>query len=305
MSQPSLLNLPLGLVTNPTSGKGRGATHAETVRRQLAQAGVEFLELTAADYETALSRSKQAVNDRRIGGLIVVGGDGMAHLGVNACAQTPVPLGVVPAGTGNDSATTLGMPAEVSAAVATILEHRERPVAVDLIRARSASHEFWSLGTVSAGFDALVNRRANLMRYPKGASRYPVAMVAELASFRGIKYRATVDGVEREIEAMLCAVANSPAFGGGMKIVPEASITDGLLDLFIVHKISRATLLKIFPKVYTGEHVTHPAVEIVRAKSVTLDSGDLPAYADGEAVGTSPLTASVVPGALQVFAPPR
>jgi diacylglycerol kinase (ATP) len=297
-------NLPIGVVVNPTSGKGKGARVEGAVWQALAH--VETLDLSGDSYASAQHNARDAVARGAISALIVVGGDGMVHLGVNACAHSTVPLGIVAAGTGNDSASTLGLPLEdIEHAVRLALENIETPRTVDLIRGRSRGSErdFYSLGTVSAGFDAIVNARANRMKWPKGPSRYQVAMVLELMRFRGISYTAVIDGTERKIEAMLCAVANSPAFGGGMLIAPHANITDGKLDLFIVHRIPRRTLLRIFPKVYTGGHVTHPAVEFVAADEIRLDAGDMPAYADGEFVGISPIATAIAPGALRVCAP--
>ena len=126
-------------------------------------------------------------------------------------------------------------------------------------------------------------------------------MLRELSVFKPLKYHAEVDGTERKIEAMLCAVANARSFGGGMLIAPEASIEDGELDLFIVHPLSRPAFLKMFPKVYTGGHVTHPAVEIVRAKNISLDSGTVPNFADGEYVGTGSMQVEVAHRAVTVF----
>ena len=298
------MSKPLGLVINPSSGKGKGRALGQQVVAELQRAGVQYVDLSASDFATASASARRAVESQEISGLLVVGGDGMAHLGVNACAQSTVPLGIIAAGTGNDSARTLGLPTDdVVAGVRAVLACLDKPRPVDLLRGKTTAGEFWSFGTVSAGFDALVNRRANQLRWPKGPRRYEVAMVLELAKFKGIHYKAVIDGSPREIDAMLCAVANSPAFGGGMLIAPDARVDDGLLDLFVVHKISRGTLLKIFPKVYTGAHVTHPAVEIIRAQSVILDAGAMPAYSDGEAVGQSPIAVSIAPKALLVFAP--
>jgi diacylglycerol kinase (ATP) len=171
------------------------------------------------------------------------------------------------------------------------------------VKANTSTGEFWFFGTISAGFDALVNQRANRWRWPKGPSRYTLAMVAELASFKPIHYEATIDGEHRSFQAMLCAVANSESFGGGMRVAPNAIIDDGLLELFIVHSISRPEFIKVFPKVFTGEHIHHPAVEIIQAKHVKISSGNMPAYSDGEAVGSSPVSAQIMPGSLRVFAP--
>ncbi|MEY2945376.1 MAG: hypothetical protein RL243_118 [Actinomycetota bacterium] len=293
---------PLGVVINPTSGKGKGAKVTDAVWAALA--GETTIDLSGASYREAIENARAAVAAESISALIVVGGDGMVHLGVNACANSSVPLGIVAAGTGNDSATVLGLPTDdAAAAVRAVLASVNSPKAVDLIHGETGDGEFYSLGTVSAGFDAIVNARANRMTWPKGPSRYQVAMVLELLKFKGINYRAIIDGKERKIEAMLCAVANTHSFGGGMMIAPHAKYDDGAADLFIVHKISRQTLLRIFPKVFTGGHVTHPAVEFVAAQEIFLDSGDTPVYSDGEYVGQSPLSTRIAPGALRVCAP--
>lgn len=297
----SMPNLPIGVVVNNSSGKGRGRLVASEAWRALAQ--VPTVDLSADTFDQALAQAKAAVAAGQISALAVVGGDGMVHLGVNACANTDVPLMIIPAGTGNDSATVLGIPTDdTAAAVAMGLAAMEKPRRFDLISGNTAERQFYSFGTVSAGFDALVNAKANRMSWPKGPSRYQVAMVLELLRFKGLRYKAEIDGKPRDIEAMLCAVANIHSFGGGMMIAPHAKPDDGQLDLFIVHRITRATLLKIFPKVYTGGHVTHPAVEFVSAKKVVLDNGAMPVYSDGEYVGTSPVTVEVLAGALKVCA---
>jgi diacylglycerol kinase (ATP) len=295
--------LPIGLIINPSSGRGKGAARGQIVLQTLAQRGQEFIDLSGETIDEANSNARHAINDGLISGLIVVGGDGIAHLGVNIACDTGVSLGIIAAGTGNDLARSIGMPeGDVVAGTHAVLDKLGSPRRVDAIKAHSSTGAFWFFGTASAGFDALCNQRANQMSWPKGQRRYDIAMVLELAKFKPIHYEATIDGVHRSFDAMLCAVANGPAFGGGMLIAPDAKVDDGYLDLFIVHAMSRIELLKVFPKVYTGRHVTHPAVEFVRAKSVKLSSGNMPVYSDGEARGHSPLTATVVPGALSVYA---
>ena len=293
----------IGLIINPSSGRGKGAARGQLVLKTLAERGQDFLDLSGNTMDEANANARHAINDGQIYGLVVVGGDGIAHLGVNIACDTGISLGIIAAGTGNDLARSIGMPeGDVVAGTHAVLDKLESPRRVDAIKAHSSTGQFWFFGTASAGFDALCNQRANQMSWPKGQRRYDIAMVLELAKFKPIHYEATIDGEHRSFEAMLCAVANGPAFGGGMMIAPEANVEDGFLDLFIVHAMSRIELLKVFPKVYTGRHVTHPAVEFVRAKSVKLSSGNMPVYSDGEARGHSPLSATVVPGALSVFA---
>jgi diacylglycerol kinase (ATP) len=171
-----------------------------------------------------------------------------------------------------------------------------------LIESKSNDRTFYSFGAVSAGFDALCNARANKWKWITGPIKYRFAMYRELAAFKPIPYRAVVDGVERVFEAILCTVSNSPSYGGGLLITPEAKVDDGKLDLFILNAISRLELIKIFPTVYYGGHVGHPAVEIMRVESIELHSPGMPAYSDGEHVGASPVTCVVSPKALNVLA---
>lgn len=294
---------PIGLIINPSSGRGAGAAAGIVLHAALKAEQVDYLDLSGKDLASARANGKAAIDSGQISGLVVLGGDGMMHLGVNLCVGTKVPLLVVGAGTGNDSARELGMPIkDPAASVAHLKKFFATPRAVDVVKVTNASGEYHYFGSVSAGFDAIVNARANRWAWPKGSIRYPLALFRELPVFSPIHYKITVDGVVREIDAMLIAVANATAYGGGMMIAPEAKVNDGLLDLFIVHKISRLKLVQLFPKVYSGGHVTHPAVEFVRCKEVTLEAEGLPAFADGEPVGASPLTAKVLPGALFVFA---
>jgi diacylglycerol kinase (ATP) len=293
----------LGVIINPSSARGKGAARGQLVLTALEARGQVYVNLSGSSMDEANANARHAINDGLIDGLMVVGGDGIAHLGVNIACDTGISLGIVAAGTGNDLARSLGMPeADVVAGTHAVLDRLGSPRRVDSIKAHTSTGSFWFFGTASAGFDALCNQRANQLSWPKGQRRYDIAMVLELAKFKPIHYEATIDGAHRSFDAMLCAVANGPAFGGGMLIAPDAKVDDGYLDLFIVHAMSRIELLKVFPKVYTGGHVTHPAVEFVRAKSVKLSSGNMPVYSDGEARGHSPLSATVVPGGLSVFA---
>ena len=290
----------LGLIINPTSGKGNGLLHGNKALDALRAAGANFVDLSAKTYDLAFASGRSAIDEGRIDALVVAGGDGMVHLGVNLCAGTDVTLGIIPCGTGNDAARTLGLPVFDGEAAAKVVLG-EKSDRFDLGLGKSDERTFHFFGSLSAGFDAVVASRANKWKWPKGPSRYVLAMLRELATFKPLHYSAVVDGVERQIEAMLCAVANSRSFGGGMLIAPEASVQDGELDLFIVHPLSRPAFLKMFPKVYTGEHITHPAVEIVRTRIVTLDAGNIPTYADGEYVGKRPLQIEIAPNAVKMF----
>jgi diacylglycerol kinase (ATP) len=269
----------------------------------LVAAGHEVLALSEDNFDL-LRREVEAALAIGTDVLVVVGGDGMVSLGTNLVAGTQVPLAIVPCGTGNDLARGLGIPVDdADAAIRHLLDALTRaPRAIDAARVASAGVTTWFAGVLSAGFDAVVNERANRLRRPRGASRYTLAMLLVIATFKPISYRLTVDGAERTQRAMLVSVANNVSIGGGMRIAPDAVIDDGLLDLFIVAPLSRLGFLRVFPKVFSGTHTSLPVVEITRCRSVRIDADGVVAYADGERVGLLPVQIDVAPGALLIHA---
>lgn len=293
---------PIGVLVNPAANRGRGNLVGDQVFALLKQAGIAAVSLTSESAQAAKAKAETLISNQDLAGLVAVGGDGTAQLGVNICVPNQIPLGIVPAGSGNDQARELNIPlSDIPAAVSNITESLNAPRRVDVMKVKNPTREFWSLGSISAGFDALCAKRANGLKWPKGPNSYVAAMLLELPSFKPIKYQLEADGVKREISAMLCGVANVKNFGGGMKISPQSDITDGELEVFILHEVSRPKLLKIFPTVYAGEHVKYPEVEIFRAKSVRISNDSFPMTCDGELVGEAPFTVDVHPGGLQVY----
>jgi diacylglycerol kinase (ATP) len=213
-------------------------------------------------------------------------------------------MAIIPAGTGNDAAAMLGMPLSNTAeAVRSVLDGLGSPKKIDAIKVSHGGKVTWALGSASAGFDALAAARANAISWPKGPMRYYVAMLLELAKFKPIKYQSVVDGKPRDFEAMLCVVSNTGIYGGGMLVVPGASVTDAKLDVLLVKKMSRWKFVTIFPKVYKGTHITDKDVEIFKASKISITASGMPIYSDGEYVGQAPFEAEVVAGALMIIAP--
>jgi diacylglycerol kinase (ATP) len=290
----------VGLVVNPTAGGSRATRIGRAVAADLRDRGIAYVDLSGGTGAEAVAHVRGAVQTDAIDRLIVVGGDGLVNLAVNALAGTAVPLVVVPAGTGNDTATALGVP----------LGHPGRALdlmltgavhTVDAARVSGpAGDECWFVGVLAGGFDAIVNERANAMSWPRGSAKYTLAAMRELPVFRPIPYRISVDGVSYDGGAMLVAVANSTSYGGGMKVVPGAAVDDGLLDVLILGPLSTTTFVRVFPKVFSGRHVSHPAVQIIRGRHVELEAAGIVAYADGERIGPLPRTIDVVPGAMRM-----
>ena len=294
----------VAVLRNPAAGRGRHGRTVETALATLESDGRTVDVLDAGTVEQAEEACRKAVAEGA-DALVAVGGDGTVHVGLQAVAGTPAGFGVIPAGTGNDFATAMSLPSDVVAAarvVSTALSDR-RTRAIDLARiAGPDGYERWFCAVLGAGFDALVNERANAMTWPKGRRRYDFAIFRELVALRPRHYRLTLDGETVEQDAVLVAIGNTPTYGGGMKMCPAADPTDGVLDVVVAGPISRLTLLRLQPKVYDGTHIGHPAVVSFRARTVCIEAEGITAYADGERTCRLPITVTAAPGALRLLA---
>jgi len=298
------------LLVNPHAGRG----HAGRVLPQVTAALVRGLPrhvlhvVQTLDFDDARTQAREAVQycmdtqaeDDEPDLLLVMGGDGMASIGLNACAGTPVQLGVIPAGTGNDFVRGMGVPSTTGAAVEGIVAARVRHV--DLMRAQGALTEGertrYVGSVVSTGYDARVNLRTNNRTWSLGSLSYGWAALAELARFHALHYRLEIDGVRREQDAMLIAVGNAGVIGGGMRMCPFADPSDGLLEITIVRPVGRTTLLRLLKRMYDGSFVRDPCVEVLRARHVRVDGDDMFAMADGEQLGAVPLDLEIQRDAL-------
>ncbi|WP_432825402.1 diacylglycerol kinase [Dactylosporangium sp. CA-092794] len=299
----------IALLANPTAGKGRRAGLLPAVVERLREGGaaVTVLPGTLDGARRAVDEARDAARravDEGCDALVAMGGDGTVHLGLQAVAGTGVPFGIVPAGTGNDFAVRLGLPASPVAAAgvaADALRDGGRR-AIDLARAVGADGTaVWFGAVLAAGFDAFVNERANRMRWPRGAQRYNRAIVEELLTLRPRRYTMCLDGVKSEFDSVLVAVGNTESYGGGFRIAPGADPTDGLLDVVVAEPLGRLTLMRLRPRVLKGTHVHDRRVTVHRARTVELDSAGVTAYADGERISPLPVAITCVPGALTLL----
>ncbi len=286
------------LVINPVSGQGKGA--------QLGTYVAGYLNSRQIAYEIIIGRNcidqgdlLQAFIDKHpnCNGVIAVGGDGLLHLVLQKITPAQIPLAMIPAGTGNDFVRTLGWSlTQVDELLEKVLSTAPRAIDLGLVDGE------WFGAILSTGFDSIVNEKANTMSWPKGPMKYNVAIAIELGRFAPRHYEITLDDRTLSTEAMLIAVSNGRSYGGGMLVCPQADVCDGLFDVMVLHPVSKIEFIKVFPRVFKGTHISHPAVEIVRSKKVSITSNAV-AYADGERIGQLPVMAQCIPGALSTWMP--
>ena len=290
------------LAINPTSGRGSGASVGQLVANFLAQRKIEYRLVTGANslaFQENLRRecrdATSETSTTSLKGVIAVGGDGLIHMALQSAIPNSIPLVAIPAGTGNDFVRSLGWsPDKPLDPLWAALN--ETPVNIDT---GNIDGEYFG-AIASTGFDSLVNERANSIAWPKGPSKYNLAMALELPKFRPLEYQFQIDGKSYQIEAMLIAAGNGRSYGGGMLVCPQADMTDGLLDLMILNPVSKREFVRIFPSVYEGKHVDHPKVEFIRAREIQIEAAAI-CYADGERIGPMPANISVASGSLKTW----
>lgn len=259
---------------------------------------------------------------------LIFGGDGTMHRHLPRLVETGTPALNVPAGSGNDFAHALGLKsiADAERAWRAFLEDSSRVKAIDVgeivaegeVRSHPVASDATRVGQpelfcciAGVGLDSEVNRRANaLPAWLRGRGGYVAALLPALAKFNPPRVSAEVvdantsETITRISErAMLCAIANAQAYGDGMRIAPRAVLDDGQLDVCFVERVSKFKLLRLFPTVFSGRHLSIKEVRYVRATRLRLDSDrPLEIFADGEFIGTTPAEFRVRSKALRVIA---
>jgi diacylglycerol kinase (ATP) len=294
------------IIVNPNAGRGQAGRKVSAVRGLLGRYGadVRWLFTTAPGDAEAMARKAVEDGDKLV---IAMGGDGTIHEVANGVlGAKDVVVGLIPFGTGNDLARALGLFGNVEIACGALLDGVCRTVDVGELEGQGTGGKRHFLAVAGAGFDAHTARTVNSgVRFLSGAPAYVYGAVATLIGFQPFDITLTIDtGEVIRTPAMFATIANSSTTGGGMKIAPDADVSDGLFDICLVSAVPKLTLLHQLTKVFDGAHVNHPAVRIVRTSSVTIEADPpQPLLIDGEVLGTTPVTARVLPGALRVMAP--
>ena len=299
--------MKLALLVNPAARAGVDSGAAARAAELLRAHGVQTTLVSGGSAEESSALLRTAL-DVGVDAVAVAGGDGTVHLAIQEVAGTGIPLGIVPIGTGNDFAATLGLrELDVDAAAAAIAGGITRRIDLARVTRTDGSTEYFG-SVLASGFDSRVNDRANAMRWPRGGSRYNIAILIEFLTLAGIPYEVQfelADGTRDRVdgELVMATVGNGRTYGGGIPIAPDADPADGLLDLVLVRPAGRLRLLRLLPRVYRGTHGSVPEVSMRRVRRVRLSAPGVTAYADGDPIGALPLTIDVVPGALDVFTP--
>lgn len=288
----------LQLIVNPAAGRGRAIRALAAVQGALAAHDVLVTPTRSLEHADELVAA--AVSDERLP--VAFGGDGIVGRVAGAAASLDALMGALPGGRGNDFCRSVGIPPDPVAACAVIDRGIARPL--DLGEVQSAIGRRAFVGIASIGFDSDVQERALAIRLPVGRLVYLAATLASIATWRPATFSCTIDGAPLLVHGWSVAVANTGMYGGGMRLAPNASASDGRLDVVTTAATSRRSFLATLPKVFSGTHVHQPTVGLVQASIVGLDA-DRPfrVFADGDPVGTLPCMITVRAAALQVLLP--
>ena len=280
------------VVVNPKAGVGAAASLATQIVGFLQSRSISYRMISPNSAVETNLLVRETLQKNEVNKLLSVGGDGLFHLLLQLAIEFKVPLAIAPGGTGNDFYRTLGW---FESDLTEYLEHliSTEPSLVDV---GVVDGEYFG-AVLSSGFDSVVNERANKLHWPKGPAKYNAAIVLEFPKFKAIAFKIYADEKILEVEAMLIAIGNGSSYGGGMQVCPDADLQDGLLDIMILHPVSKIEFIKVFPTVYKGTHIEHPQVEVIRAKRVRIESSAI-AYADGERIGQLPVQVESLPQSL-------
>jgi len=287
------------LVVNSKAGKGRASKLANQFEELLNSNNLPYEIIKESSYEDTVTKYRLSIASGKFNKVIAIGGDGLVNLCLQEIAERNIGLAVVPAGTGNDFARAVGSHKKNVDTIFNFIASQD-PTSIDLGLVTGDFGRRWYVQVLSTGFDALVNNLANRITWPRGQIKYTLATILTLARFNPISYELIIDDKTVKQNLMLLSVANGETYGGGMRICPDASNSDGIFDILLVHPVSKIVLLTIFPKVFAGKHVPHPKIEIIRAKNIKL-SANASAFADGEFVSKLPIEIANVQNALKTW----
>jgi YegS/Rv2252/BmrU family lipid kinase len=283
------------ILMNPASAGGKPLRVLPALQQALTEAGAEQRVVETRDMGHATHAARDAAGRGEV--VVALGGDGLVGKLAGALRGS-TPLGVVPAGRGNDFARALGIPEDVEGATRVLLEGVRK--ALDLGEANGQPFAC----IASLGYDSVANRLANDARLLRGHLVYTYAGIRALLSWHPARFTVRLDDREYRFEGYTVAAANTGYYGGGMHMAPGADPSDGLLEVITIEQVSKPRFLANLPKVFKGTHVHEEGVNVHRAQKVEI-SADRPfdVYGDGDPLTTLPATVRLVRGGLSVIVP--
>jgi YegS/Rv2252/BmrU family lipid kinase len=287
----------LALIVNPVAGGGRPARSLPRVQAELRARGFE----QRFEYTKSLGHARELAREAAAAGEVAVafGGDGLISAVAGALSDSDGVVGILPGGRGNDICRVLGIPLKPVPACGVLASGVVRRLDLGEADGRTFA------GIASCGFDSVVNRIANETTVVRGSPVYGLALLRALPSWQAAGFEVSLDGGEvRRFTGYSVAAANSRQFGGGMRLAPDASLTDGLLDVVIIEDMSKRRFLRLAPTVFSGRHLRYREVSVLRAREVHIGATEpFTLYADGEAIASLPVTVRVLPAAVRMIAP--
>ena len=293
----AIAGMPLALLVNPSSAHGRTLKVLPRVEQALDERRWDFRVQRTKSLEHGVAQALRAVEAGEIP--VVMSGDGLVGAVGGALAGSDTPLGIIPAGRGNDLARVLGIPDDPEEAVEIIAAGHSRQIDVGEANGKRF------LGIASVGFDSEANRVANETSFLRGNLVYAYAALRTLLTWKPARFTLHIGDERARFSGYSVSVANSRAFGGGMFIAPDAELDDGEFDIVVVGNVGKLRFVGNLPKVFKGTHIEEDEVRVFRAPRLELSaSRPLPVYADGEHLTDLPVSLRLLPRALSVFAPP-
>jgi YegS/Rv2252/BmrU family lipid kinase len=288
----------IAVIVNPGANRGRAHRMVERMEEILRKRNVPHRVIQTARYEEIEERAREA-REEGFPTIVSCGGDGTHRAVASALAGTGTKMGLVCGGRGNDLARALGIPLNTDAAIDTILAHHTRTIDVGV----AGDRVFLTVATL--GIDSEVSEKViHGQRGPLAAFSYPLGLLRTLFTYRPPKVTLKGDFGIREERVLLAATANTSYYGKGMMIAPGADPADGEFEVCVIRALPRVKLLGLYPTVYRGSHGRFDEVELLRTKSLLLESDQtLSLYADGEYLGETPIDLEVRPRALRVCVP--
>lgn len=286
------------IIVNPKAGHGRGLRQIDQLQRKLKENALDYqlIATARAGHATEIARELASSGEERI---VVMGGDGTIAEVVNGVVGSDIELGLIPVGTGNDLARSLGVPFNDLDGALRVLE-TGRVKRIDVGRERDRHF----ILMVAVGFPALVAEQTNRMKRLRGPAAFFVAVYRALHRMQTVPVKLALDEKVMELECSSILVQNTPYCGGGQLMAPGASLQDGELDIIVVRPIGKLSLMVNFPKVYQGRHIEHPAFSQFRAKRVSIETPvRLKKMFDGDLFGETPVEAEACHKVLRVVVP--